>query len=73
MMPWSVSGRPSSSVGASLEEELRELLRVQRVAAGPLEESLLRFGGEDGPVEEAGDQPCGLLVRERRRPPASSR
>ena len=50
---------------ASLEEQLRELLRVERVASRSLEERLLRVRGEDGPIEEPGDQPRRLLVGER--------
>jgi len=42
---WELVGR------AALEEQLRELLCVERVAAGPLEESLLRIRGQDRPVE----------------------
>ena len=36
--------------GALLEKQLRELLRVERVASRSLEEGLLRIGGEDGSV-----------------------
>ena len=47
-----------------LEEEFRELLRVERIASGTLEERVLGFGGEHGPVEESGDEPRRLLIRE---------
>ena len=39
--------------GSALEVELRELLRVEGVAARPLEQRLLRVGGEHGLLEDA--------------------
>ena len=41
MMPWSVSGSGSSSVDPCSDVELDELLGVERVAAGALEQRLL--------------------------------
>ena len=50
---------------ALLGVELDELLRVERIAAGPLEQGLLRLGGEQRPAEQAPDQLGRLLVGER--------
>ena len=50
---------------ALLRVELDELLRVERIAAGPLEQGLLRVGREQGSREQAPDQLCRLLVGER--------
>ncbi len=65
MMPWSVSGKGKLVGRALFEEQLRELFCVERVAPSPLEEDLLRVRIEDGPVEEACDEPRRLLVGER--------
>ena len=48
-------------------EQPDELLRVQRVAPGPLEDRLLQLGGDDGRLEQGRDEPGGLLGRERER------
>ncbi len=66
MMPWSVSGSASSSVEPCSDVQLDELLGVQRIAARPLEQGLLRVGREQRAREEAPDELCRLLVGERR-------
>ena len=50
-----------------LEEELRELLGVERIAARSLEQHELRVGGEHGPIEKPAEEESGLLVGERRK------
>ena len=45
--------------------QLDELLGVERIAPRPLEQSLLRFGGEQRPAKEAPDQLGRLLVGQR--------
>ena len=50
---------------AALEEELRELLGVEGVAAGALEERLLLPGLDEGALEELREEQRGLLVVER--------
>lgn len=52
--------------GAAFEEELDELLGVQRVTAGALEQRLLRLGGENRSLEELRDQSRRLVVRKGR-------
>ena len=66
MMPCSVSGSRELVGRPLLDVELDELLRVQRVSAGALEQRLLRLGGQEGALEEAPDELGGLLVGERR-------
>lgn len=51
--------------GATFEVEVGELLGVQWVAAGSLQQRLLGLGGDDRTVEQGGEQSCCLLVRER--------
>ena len=51
---------------APLEVELGELLRVERVAARPLEERLLGLCRQHRPVEELAIRTRGLLLGERR-------
>ena len=50
---------------APLGEELDELLCIQRVAARPLEQGLLRIGRKQWPGEQAPDELRRLLVGER--------
>ena len=66
MIPWSVSGSPSSSVGAPLEEELGELLRVEGIAACTFQQRLLRLGGQHGSLQELRDEERGLVLAQRR-------
>ncbi len=56
MIPCSVSGSPSSSGGASFQEELCELLRVEGIAACPFQQRLLRLGGQHGSLQELRDE-----------------
>ncbi len=44
-----------------------ELLRVEGIAARPLEQRGLRLGGKDRPLEQRRDEPSRVLVRQRRR------
>ena len=59
-----------TSSTASLElpavgEQAHELLRVQRIAARPLEQRPLRLRRQDRALEQRADQPRGLLVGQR--------
>src|SRR6266567_4005389 len=51
---------------AALEEEIRELLGVERVPPGSLEKSLLRAGLEHRSLEQLSEQARRLLVRQGR-------
>jgi hypothetical protein len=53
-------------VARPLAQHLHELLRVERVTAGAIEQPLLRLGRKNGPLEQRADQPRGVVVRERR-------
>ena len=60
------SGTSSSSLEhAAVGEQAHELLRVQRVAARPLEQRLLRLGRQHRPLEQRRDELGGLRVAER--------
>ena len=48
MSPWTVSGSGRSSIDAALGEHARELLGVERVAAGAREQRLLGLGRQHG-------------------------
>ena len=52
--------RPGEQVAVG--EQTHELLRVQGVAARPLEQRLLCLCGQDRPLEERADEPRRLLV-----------
>ncbi len=59
--------RPGAAVpgeGAMVDEHLGELLRVQRVPAGLLEQRALGLGREDRLIEDRGHEPRRLLVGE---------
>ena len=47
---------------AAVGEQPHELLRVQRVPACPLEQLLLRLGGQHRPLEQRRDELRGLGV-----------
>ncbi len=53
-------------VAGTFAQHLHELLGVERVAAGALEQALLRLGREHRPFEQSTDQPRRVVVRERR-------
>jgi len=53
-------------VRGPVEQHARELLRVQRVAAGMLEKARLEAGVDRRPSEEGVNERRRLLVRERR-------
>ena len=55
----------ASGEEVAVGEQAHELLRVQGVAARPLEQRLLRLCRQDRPLEERGDQPRRLLVGQR--------
>ena len=50
----------------ALVEQANELLRVQRVAAGTLQQCCLDIGGDRGPVEKRVHELRRLIARERR-------
>jgi len=49
---------------ASVGEHAADLLRIQRVAAGALEQRGLGFCRQHGVVEQRGDQAGGVGIRE---------
>ena len=65
MMPWTVSGERGAV--RALVEQAHELLRVQRIAAGPLEERRLDIGRDRGLLEKRVHELRGLIARERRK------
>ena len=66
MRPWTVSGQRQILGRAELEEEPRVLLRVQRVAARPVEERGLRLRRQHSGIEESGDEAGRLVLRQGR-------
>jgi hypothetical protein len=66
MIPLDVLGQRQVFGTRRLGQQARELLGVERVAAGALEQRPLQLRREDGTLEQAGEQPRRLLVRERR-------
>ena len=64
MRPCTDSGSASSLV-AALREHADELLRVERVSTGALEQLRPNVGGDDRPLDEIVHEACRLLVGER--------
>ena len=69
MIPCTVSGSARPSLVSPLGQHARELLCVQRIAAGAGEQRLLLFRRKHVPLEQLADQPGGLTRSVR--PPAA--
>ena len=59
-------GKPELVGGAPFQEQLGELLRIERIAACAFQQRLLGLGGQHGSLQELRDEERGLILAERR-------